>query len=231
MYSIKRMHPKLLIVPDGEPQPFLTVGEPYQDKSELPERWKGKRMVCGGAYQDTFSKLEYPQHEPYTPLYIEAEPIDARKAGFGSKDASKRDEFTNYIRTEQYREVVRKEQASLEKSQRRGQQQQQSHDDDDKGTTQDLTNSAFRNRDKTFLYDIGRSRTTPFDPKRRRDCYYHPSAPVKDGKPRSGPYRLSSEEIGSGMWQVKSMPAACFAPASCNKAFMDNSHLKTGTGI
>lgn len=226
MYSIKRTHPKLLEMPDGEPQPFWTVGEPYQDKSELPERWKGKRMVCGGAFQDTFSKLEYPTDEPYVaaPMYIEAEPIDARKAGFGSKDASKRDEFTNYIRTEQYREAVRKEQASLEKSQRR--QQQQSHDEDD-GHSKNL----IGDRDKTFfLYDIGRGRTTPFAPKRRRDRYYHPSAPVNDGKPRSGPYRLSSQDIGSGTWQINS-DATRFAPASCHKAFMDKSHLsvfKTG---
>jgi len=225
MYSIKRRHPKLLDVPDGEPQPFLTVGEPYQDKSELPERWKGKRMACGGAYQNTFSKLEYPDGEPYVaaPLYIEAEPIDARKVGFGSKDASKRDEFTSYIRTEQYREVVRKEQPLLEMSQ---QQQQQQQIQDDKGNTQTLANTTG-NRDKTFMYDIGRGRTTPFDPKRRRDRYYHPSAPVNDGTPRSGPYSLSSEDIGRGMWQVKSMPPR-FAPAACQKAFMDNSHLKTG---
>lgn len=228
MYSIKRKHPKLLDVPDGEPQPFLAVGEPYQDKSELPERWKGKRLVCGGAYQNTFSKLEYPEGEPYVaaPKYIEAEPLDCRrKAGFGSHDASKRDEFTSFIRTEQYREMVRKEQGLLETSQRRQQQQQQQiYGDGDKDS--DLTN-AIGDRGKTFLYDIGRNRTTPFDPKLRRDRYYHPSAPANDGKPRFGPYRLSSEEIGNGMWQVKSMPPR-FAPASCHNAFMDKSHLKTG---
>lgn len=228
MYSMKRRHPKLLDMPGREPQPLLSVGEPYQDKSDLPERWKGKRMVCGRTSQEPFSRLKHPEGEPYVavPLYIEAEPIDTRKAGFGSKDASKRDEFTNFIRTEQYREMVRKEQASLEKSQCRG-QQQQIHGYDDKGTTRDLAN-ADGNRHNTFLYDIGRSRTTPFDPKRRRDRYYQRSAPATDGsKPRFSPYRLSSEEIGAGMWQVKSMPPRA-APASCRKAFMDKSHLKTG---
>ncbi|KAM3576789.1 hypothetical protein VYU27_001381 [Nannochloropsis oceanica] len=225
MYSIKRRHPKLVDMPDGEPQPFLSVGEPYQDKSDLPERWKGKRMVCGGTPQETFSRLKYPEGEPYVavPLYIEAESIDTRKAGFGSKDASKRDEFTNFIRTEQYREVLRKELASLKNSKCHWRQQQQIHGHDDKGTTRDLANGAS----KTFLYDIGRSRTTPFDPKRRRDRYYQRSAPATNGsKPRFSPYRLSSEEIGAGLWQVKSMPPRA-APGSCHKAFMDKSHLKT----
>lgn len=220
MYSTTRPHGKLLDVPAGEQQPFLTVGEPYQDKSELPERWKGKRLDCGRACQNTFTKFEYPDLEPYVavPLYIEAEPLETRKAGFGSKDASKRDEFTSFIRTEQHREVIRKEQALLE-----SQQQRLSNNGRDGKDTQNVVT-----QHKTFLYDVGRSRTTPFDHKLRRERYYQPSAPAKEGgKPRSGEYRLSSEEIGRKTWQIKSTPPR-FAPASCHKAFMDKSHLKTG---
>ena len=44
-----------------------------------------------------------------TNLYIETQPLDARKRGFGSKDAHRRDEFSNAVRTQQYRESIRKE--------------------------------------------------------------------------------------------------------------------------
>lgn len=51
------------------------------------------------------------QNHPYfeTNLYIETQPLDARKKGFGSKDAHRRDEFSNAVRTQQYRESIRKE--------------------------------------------------------------------------------------------------------------------------
>lgn len=46
---------------------------------------------------------------------------------------------------------------------------------------------------KTFLYDIGRSKVTPFNPKTNRDRHYN-----MDGKNEVnlGPYRLSSREVG-----------------------------------
>ncbi len=47
--------------------------------------------------------------------YIQTQPLDARKRGFGTKDAHKRDEFSNGVRTEQYRESIRKEKFIIDK--------------------------------------------------------------------------------------------------------------------
>ena len=47
--------------------------------------------------------------------YIQAQPLDGRKRGFGTKDAHKRDEFSNGVRTEQYRESIRKEKFIIDK--------------------------------------------------------------------------------------------------------------------
>ena len=108
MYSTKTFHPKKL--PDTSL--YNTINEPYVDKQVLPERWKGKRLNCGGGggakhstgtQQDIFSKTAYPDPYIEAELYIKTQPLDTRKKGFGSKDASKRGEFSSFIRTEQYR--------------------------------------------------------------------------------------------------------------------------------
>ena len=51
-----------------------------------------------------FAKVTYAS-EPYVDMerYTVTQPLENRKNGFGSKDASKRGEFTSHIRTEQYR--------------------------------------------------------------------------------------------------------------------------------
>jgi hypothetical protein len=41
--------------------------------------------------------------------YLRAQPLDSRKRAFGSKDASRRDEFTNVVQTGRYRELLRTE--------------------------------------------------------------------------------------------------------------------------
>lgn len=39
--------------------------------------------------------------------YLKTQPLDKRKSGFGTRDASRRDEFTNHLAVEQYRERLR----------------------------------------------------------------------------------------------------------------------------
>ena len=47
--------------------------------------------------------------------YGKREPYDQRKLGFGTHDASKRDEFTQRIRTEQYRDLLKREKRLMDK--------------------------------------------------------------------------------------------------------------------
>ena len=64
-----------------------------------------KTVYKGGGYQEATR-------------YIQSQPLDARKRGFGTKDAHKRDEFSNGVRTEQYRESIRKEKFIIDKGKR-----------------------------------------------------------------------------------------------------------------
>ena len=93
--------------------------------------------------------------------YLNKQPPADRKNGFGSRDATKFDEFSSQKRTEQFRESMRNEKrvlactaahpsitAILDKWEHR--------------------EASRLDRGGTFLYDIGRSRTTEFDSKKSK---------------------------------------------------------------
>mmetsp|Transcript_65709 Transcript_65709/g.181431 ORF Transcript_65709/g.181431 Transcript_65709/m.181431 type:complete len:177 (-) Transcript_65709:281-811(-) len=93
---------------------FIAEKEPYSDKPAIKmSRHKGKQFqtvppkntMDGGGY---FDKATYTKGEEYVDKlgYLKTQPLEARKLGFGSHDASNRDEFTSHIRTEQYRELL-----------------------------------------------------------------------------------------------------------------------------
>jgi len=89
------------------------------DDIKNPANWKrhtGEQFHIAapktGQVDCTFSKYEgskvtdpYQEHHSY----LEREPMEARPNGFGSRDARKRDEFTNPIRALQYKEGLTKE--------------------------------------------------------------------------------------------------------------------------
>ena len=61
-------------------------------------------------------KLTY-NSEPYTEIsekYSKTQPLDDRKLGFGSRDASKTGEFTCWKTTERYRSLVKQESRLME---------------------------------------------------------------------------------------------------------------------
>lgn len=215
MYSTRRLHKN--IVDDNA---YLTINDPYVDKHTLPDRWKGKRMTClalpPNEENGLFTKMQYAS-EPYADneLYLKTQPFDTRKSGFGSKDASKRDEFTSYIRTEQYRETVRKEALRAEKTRDKKAET---------GLLSTMREEAVQKKKQkrqaghAFVYDIGRSRVTPFNPKLARDKYFVLNKDQDDehGKHKKGAsttalalsssYRLTSRDIGQGVWETDHKP-------------------------
>jgi hypothetical protein len=90
--------------------------------------------------------------------------LDKRRNGFGSKDAHRRDEFSNSVRTQQYRESIQKE------------MQLRGKDPDERLNSliesQKGTQTMREPMKKTYQFDIGRSLVTDFDPKTTRDSYY-----------------------------------------------------------
>ena len=104
--------------------------------------------------------------------YITTQPLDGRKKGFGTKDAHKRDEFSNGVRTEQYRESIRKEKYIIDQGaaaiQEKIKQLQLQ-----RGTADVLmADTEISRYEKVPQFDIGRTRVTEFDPRSRKDTFY-----------------------------------------------------------
>ena len=115
---------------------YISIGDPYKDPSsnafrevkksdkpmkpfqikQFPENEQNGSWIYYSLidfyhlFVGYFSRTVYQNH-PYfeTNLYIESQPLESRKKGFGSKDAHRRDEFSNAVRTQQYRESIQKE--------------------------------------------------------------------------------------------------------------------------
>lgn len=91
----------------------------------LPSRWKGKQFATAApkkpaaAQEGLFGRQSHPKKDTYNDStgggYVKREPLARRKMAFGSKDASRRDEFTDHIQTERYRWQLRQEMKFVDK--------------------------------------------------------------------------------------------------------------------
>ncbi|CAM9809499.1 unnamed protein product [Chrysoparadoxa australica] len=221
-YSTKRLNKNSV-----EGGAYITIGDPYKDtKDVVPARWKGTGFHVPRQPQNAdngnFSKLEHPKGESYLEMekFTKTQPIDKRKLGFGSKDAFKRGEFTATIRTEQYRDLLRKEQRILDK--------QRDLEKDAEIIAKSQAKHAASRRftegktETRHLYDIGRTQVTEFDPKHRRDTFY--TYDISREK-RMGDYTTASREIGDGSWQHH-YTSPEHGPIAMTKFFFDKSHLQ-----
>ena len=153
---------------------------------------------------------------------------DRKGFGFGSKDASRRDEFSNSIRTEQYRAQLLKEQEIMAKTTgnnlkelTRILEQRLTETEAAKPTK----TTGFNYDDKGPQYDIGRTKVTPFDPRSKTDSFYKFDG--ENGK-RLGTHRPVSMEVGDDAWSLTYKPPAHGGKSEV-KHFFDKSHLSVGT--
>lgn len=169
MYSTKYLNKNMV-----DNNAYITVNDPYKDP--LPNTFRQPKK--GDKPVKPFQIKQHPENEenghfskvvyassPYmeTNLYITTQPLDGRKKGFGSKDAHRRDEFSNAVRTEQYRESIRKEVVLRGDSiDDRMKSILEKHQQEPIGVV----------AKKQFQFDIGRSKVTDFDPKCNRDSFY-----------------------------------------------------------
>ena len=85
----------------------LHKNDPYakdKKKTNTDSRHEGRQFKGGPGNWETLNKIKYAPC-PYEGRmsYLKAE----KKLGFGSGDAPKRDEYSNFIAIEQYREAIR----------------------------------------------------------------------------------------------------------------------------
>lgn len=132
-------------------------------------------------------------------MYLSTQPLDKRAKGFGSRDASRRDEFTSAVRTEQYRQSIRKEMQTFSNT--------KEIPDDELDRAQSAPPAMLLSASGTLrretLYDIGRTKVTEFDPKSTKDRFYKPS-PNRDR--RLGHFQPTSTVIGQAAWNTEYKP-------------------------
>jgi hypothetical protein len=194
---------------------YISIGDKYNDpaKRNVPSsRFKGTQFRTNPAKNTSggigyFTKFDYSAGNTYkdTLGFMKEQPIDQRKLGFGSHDASKRGEFTTTIRTEQYREQLVSEATKVVKL------PSDLTDQDGDGDVDEL-DLMIRNQKEArklpgtlktakHLYDIGRSQETEFDPKCKVDTYYNALAcksRVREDRVL-GSHRTSNNDFGGGV--------------------------------
>jgi hypothetical protein len=171
-----------------------------------------------------FGKLKYAEcNYLESTKYLDTQPLENRKLGFGSHDAKRRDEFANAIRTEQQKTTIMKERKVMERtSGDLPERLTQLLAERQKYQTAIMNESEYSK--SVPLYDIGRTRVTAFDPKLIKDTYYKFN---HNHDKRRGDYRPCSTEFGDGAWNVNYKPPQ-YGGSSVIRNFFDKSHLTVG---
>jgi len=182
---------------------YTSLGDPYHKKGTQLSRYKGKQFQTNPAHKGRSKDTMFAKAFPWLSegdkfvaqaLYLKTQPREQRKNGFLSQDASRRDEFSNTIRTEQYRWALGREAANVKM-----------HAANRKPETPGkavrmappLMEIAPEFTTPKHLYDIGKGDSvTKFSQKMHRDCWYQTQRdPMKER--RMGDYLPSSYEIGN----------------------------------
>jgi hypothetical protein len=149
--------------------------------------------------------------------YIETQPPDKRNKGFGSGDAFKTDEFTNVIRTETYREQMRREKRITNKHMEKQYAKETKEakndaveDQEDEDTDTTLFSTIHSSTPDVFGADRLRALR-----KKNRNCGFH---------------RLSSRDYGTLCDDKKIIFSAKgkFGSNNCTSQFFDKGHLGVG---
>ena len=231
MYSDKFFHKKV----QTEAGRYVTIGDPYRDQAmTLPGRWQKKQFTIDKLPKNSGNGYFGLMGRPFTYVpdryvaqvpYAKSQPFSERKLGFGTHDAHKRDEFTHRIRTEQYRDLLKREKRLIASFSEADLQKVKSRLELQKETDQKLR-AAVNLEPPLHLYDIGKTRETPFDPALPRDRFYNTS--IARRRPmRRGPYRTMSQEIGD---QVTNHSFADAIRTKCHatRNFYSRGHIEIG---
>lgn len=121
MYTSKRKldkHPMCTPTKDT----WISIGDPYvkprvkTEKNLAPIKVHYPKMGNDNMDTGCFHKVKYyPDVYNTSCGYMDTQPLKDRKLGFGSHDASRRDEFHHRIRELQWKEVLKKEKTFLDR--------------------------------------------------------------------------------------------------------------------
>lgn len=134
-----------------------------------------------------------------------------RKLGFGTHDASKRDEFTDTINTETYRQLLKREGKLIDEIIEKEQANLPPEEED---------KNRFHQPDSVF--EFGRTKITEFCQQCHKDTFY---CPHKNINKDYGTNHTSYMDLGEGVTDPKVLKKPEFAMSGATKQFLDRSHI------
>jgi len=205
---------------------YCTLGDPYAKKGHLLSRYKKKQFQTNPARKGRVKESLFGRAFPFLAdgekyndknSYLKTQPRETRKKGFLSSDAFKADEFSNTLRTNQYRWQLGRELAfnkmHLEANKKREAKRAQTAPGGSRKVerAQELGKIDPNLETPNFLFDIGKgSYVTPFDQKLSRESWYQANRD-KDGPRKMGDWLPSSYEIGNEMVQEYDLQKPTYA--------------------
>jgi len=167
---------------------YITIGDMYAKKADSDPRLKGKQFsqacpaqgIAGARPNNSMFDREHKWlygGEKYVDKtsYLQSQPPDARKKGFGSSDARRRDEFTLDIETEKWRERITKEMTFAEHFAARAEESMTQEERDRFRRLEEAGTEPRWTHGPEFLFDLGKEATggtTPYEMKDARDTWY-----------------------------------------------------------
>jgi hypothetical protein len=218
---------------------YTDVGNPYNTKTVKKPSYMGKQFQTnpgkkGQTPSSYFNNFAYKPSEYQKALsYLKEQPRESRKLGFGSHDASKRGEFSNTLRTAQYREKLKTEAEMSRKNINNGGYQPDIPNDGEtvEEMRQRLYNEKWSQNPNLYqtkvpfgLYDIGRTQVTDFNNKSSCEKFYDHLDAARSGLRRPGNYPTSYETYGNFATKQVSKPE--FGAVATTKTFYDSGHLR-----
>lgn len=211
---------------------YLCIGDAYHDPiaNVFRQPKKGEKlktfataMVPINEENGNFTKIKYmPTKYIDKTMYLDTQPMANRKNAFGSHDAHRTDEFSNNIRTQQYRDSLKKENKIYKKRP----EEYEEELEELRRTSAAYANSKGTSQynEDVCSYDVGRTRIPEYDIKAKSDTFYKFS--MSEGK-FLGNQRPTGSDYGAGAWDFDYKPPS-HGPKSQMKNFYDRSHLKVG---
>lgn len=198
MYTTKWTNKNVSDITGNVESKYITIGDPYVgQKDTIPARWKSKQFQCDRKPQNSGGGY-FGQVAHASELYNETKLyLKTQPLDQRKKGFGTRDANRDKSAEKEMLETLRL------------------RDEEKRAAEGD-----------SFLYDIGRSKTTGFNPKSVKDSFYdHKEKFRGDVEKNHGPYLPSSLTVGEGIWNAKyDRPAK--GSVSATKNFKDHSHLQ-----
>lgn len=196
---------------------YITINDQYAKKAAPDPRLKDKQFSCefpkegiaGARPKDALFEREHKWlfgGEKYVDRtnYHKTQPLENRKLGFASHDASRRDEFTLDIETQKWRERIAIEMQFAERFAKRKEEEMTPEERAEMDRLLAEDSERRWTHGPKYLFDLGKEATggtTPYEMKDARDTWYskHRVKAENDGQQHTGGMMLSSHAYGDNL--------------------------------